>query len=139
MKAEPISCGPIVKITRNFIQEGNGAHLVVDAKTYEANRGSEKSLAIWSFVRDTVFKILPEFAVRCERVALEGVKEKDLTTAMGYLRGKGWVMTMAFDKAAGGFAAIKALHACTKKLDDKYSKRAFRYFSNVDMRVLNKD
>ena len=120
-------------------KEEDGVHLVVDAKTYGANRGSEKALASWSFMKDTVFKILPEFGVRCERVALTGVKEKDLTTGTGYLRGKGWVMTMAFDEAVGGVAALKALQTYTKKLDQKYGKKAFRYFSNVGMRVLSDD
>jgi hypothetical protein len=120
-------------------KEENGAYLEVDAKTYETNRGTEKALTNWSFVKDTVFKILPEFGVRCERVALEGVKEKDLTTGTGYLRGKGWVMTMSFDETAGGIAALKALQTYAKKLDDKYGKKAFRYFINMDMRVLIND
>ena len=116
-------------------KEENGAYLVVDAKTYIANRGSESGLASWSLVKDTVFKILSKYGVRCERVALTGVKEKDLTTGTGYLRGKGWVMTMAFNEAVGGVAALKTLQTYTKKLDQKYGKKAFRYFSNVDMRV----
>jgi hypothetical protein len=121
------------------LKEDDGAHLVVDAKTYLASRGSEKTLASWSFAKETIFKILPEFGVRCERVVLKGVKEKNLTTGTGYLRGKGWVMTMTFDKAAGGVAALKALQTYTKKLDETYGKRAFGYFKNVDMRVLSKD
>ncbi len=117
----------------------NGAHLIVDAATYEANRGSEKMLAIWSFVKDRIFKILLELGVRCERVALEGVKEKDLTTGTGYLRGKGWVMKMSFDESAGGVDALKTLQNYAARLDEEYGKKAFRYFSDVDMRMLNKN
>lgn len=86
-----------------------GAYLVVDAKTYEANRGNEKMLAIWPFVKDTVFKTLSEFGVPCERVALEGVKEEDLTTSTGYLRSRGWVMKMSFKEKIGGATALEAL------------------------------
>jgi hypothetical protein len=68
------------------LREEKEAHLVVDASTYIANRGSEWTLATWSFVEKTIFEILQEFGVRCERVALEGVKEKDLTTGTKYLR-----------------------------------------------------
>ena len=121
------------------LKKENSANLIVDAKTYIANRGSEWTLASWSFVKDTVFKILLEFGVRCERVALEGVKEKELATGTGYLRSKGWIMTMAFDEAAGGVAALKALQTYTKKLNDKYGKKAFRHFSKADMRVLSGD
>ena len=117
----------------------NGAHLEVDAKTYITNRGSETALASWSSVKNMVFKIFAEFGVRCERVALEGVKEKDLTTGTGYLRGKGWIMTMAFDKTAGGVPTLKALQTYTKKLVDEYGKKAFRHFSKADMRVLSRD
>jgi hypothetical protein len=110
--------------------------LVVDAKSYEANRGSEKTLAIWSFVKDTVFKVLSEFGVCCERVALKGVKEEDLATGTGYLRSRGWVMKMSFEEKIGGAAALKALQTYAKKLNRKYGKKAFQQFSIVDMRVL---
>jgi hypothetical protein len=120
-------------------KEENGKYLVVDAKTFIDNRGSEKHLASWPYVENTVLKILPRFGVHCERIPLEGVKEKDLTTGTGYLRDKGWFMTMGFDEEAGGVATLKALQTYTKKLNEKYGKKAFRYFSNVDMRVLSKD
>jgi hypothetical protein len=120
-------------------KEENGAHLVVNAKTYIANRGSEKRLASWPYVEKTVFKILPEFGARVERVAWEGVKEKDLTTGTGYLRDTGWVMTMTFDEKVGGVAALRALQTYTRKLDEKYGRKAFRYFSNVDMQILSEN
>jgi|GEM_PF-350500 len=121
----------------NFQTEKNGACLVVDAKTYIDNRGNEKALATWPFVKDVVFNILSEFGVHCERVMLKGVKEKDLTTPGGYLRSKGWIMRMKFDGNAGGVTTLKALQTYARKLDDNYGRKAFRYFSNVDMRVLS--
>ncbi len=119
------------------LQIENGACLVVDAKTYIDNRGNEKALATWSFVNDVIIKILSEFGVRCERVMLKGVKEKDLTTPGGYLRSKGWIMMMTFDEKGGGVAALKALKTYAGKLDEKYGRKAFRYFSDVDMKVLS--
>ncbi len=116
--------------------EKKNAHLVVDATTYESNRGSEKTLAIWSFVKDTVFKVLSEFGVSCERVALKGVKEEDLATGTGYLRSKGWVMIMSFEEKVGGKAALKALQTYTRRLEEKYGKKAFRHFSDANMQIL---
>jgi hypothetical protein len=42
---------------------------------------------------------------------------------------------MTFDEEAGGVAALRALQTYAKKLDEKYGKKAFRYFSNADMQV----
>jgi len=117
-------------------EKEKSAYLMVDAGTYEANRGSENTLAIWFFVKDTVFKVLSEFGVCCERVALEGVKEEDLATGTGYLRSKGWVMRVSFKEKIGGVAALKALQTYTGKLDEKYGKKAFQHFSDADMRIL---
>ncbi len=49
--------------------------LVVDPEVYFANRGSEKSLTIWGFVQGTIFKILSEHCIHCERIAQQGLKE----------------------------------------------------------------
>jgi len=119
-------------------EKEKSAHLVVDARTYEANRGSEKTLAIWSFVKDTVFKVLSEFGVCCERAVLKGVKEEDLETGTGYLRSRGWVMKMSFEKKIGGTAALKALQTYTRRLDEKYGKKAFQHFSEADMQILSR-
>lgn len=110
--------------------------LVVGAETYLANRGSEKTLAIWSFVEDAVFKVLSECGVCCERAALEGVKTEDLTTGTGYLRSKGWVMKMSFEERIGGTAALKAFQAYARRLDEKYGKKAFQHFRSADMQFL---
>ena len=110
--------------------------LVVDAEPYIANRGGEKTLAIWSFVEDTVLKVLSEFGVCCERVALEGVADEDLTTGTGYLRRKGWFMRMSFEEKVGGAAALKALQTYARRLDEKYGKKAFQHFRSADMQIL---
>jgi len=117
-------------------EKDKNAHLVVDAGTYEAHRGSEKTLAIWSFVKETVFKVLSEFGVCCERVALKGVKEEDLATGTGYLRSKGWVITMSFAGEIGGTSALKALQTYARKLEEKCGKKAFQHFSDANMQIL---
>ena len=122
------SCGRLEKERRGC--------LVVDTRTYFANRGSEKTLAIWSFVQDAVFRILSEFGVCCERVALKGVKEEDLTTGTGYLRYKGWVMKMLFEEKIGGTATLKAFQTYTRRLAEKHGKKAFKRFSTADMQIL---
>jgi len=105
------------------IQKEKSTYFVVDAETYETNRVNEKTLAIWSFVRDMVFKVLAEFGVCCERVTLKGVKEEHLVTGTGYLQSKGWVMKMSFEEKIGGTTAIKALQTYTRRLDKKYGKK----------------
>ena len=60
--------------------------------------------------------------------------KKELATDTGYLRDKGWVMTMAFSEKVGGLSALKALQTYAEKLDKKYQKKAFKYFSDIDMR-----
>jgi hypothetical protein len=116
--------------------EEKSARLVVDAGTFEANRGSEKTLAIWSLLRDNVFKVLSELGVCCELVALKGVKEEDLTTGTGYLRSKGWVVKMSFEDETWGAAALKALQIFVRRVDQKDGKKAFHDFRTADMRVL---
>jgi hypothetical protein len=117
-------------------EKETSTYLVVDARTYLANRGKEKTLSIWSFVKAVVFKNLSNFGVSCERVALKGVKNEDLTTGTGYLRNRGWVMRMAFDEKIGGAAALKALQTYANRLDKGYGSKAFRRFRDADMTVL---
>jgi hypothetical protein len=67
---------------------------------------------------------------------LKGVKNEDLTTGTGYLRKKGWVMTMSFKESIGGTATLKALQTFIKKLDKKFESRAFKRFTKIDMQIL---
>lgn len=92
-------------------EEENGGHLVVDAETYEANRGKEKTLAIWSSVADVVFKILAEFGVCCERIALNGAKNEELTTGTGYLQKSGWEIRLSFEERIGGANVLRAMQS----------------------------
>ncbi len=64
----------------------------------------------------------------CERITQAGVKEEDLTTGTGYLRNKGWTVKMSLEERAGGIAALKALQAFTRKLDEQQGKKAFQDF-----------
>lgn len=117
-------------------EEKNGAHLVVDSETYLANRAKEKTLSIWSFVEDVVFKVLAEFGIYCDRVVLEGVAIDDLTTGTGYLRNRGWTLRMSFEEKVGGTAALKAMQSYAKRLNKQYCARGFQYFRQADMTIL---
>jgi len=114
-------------------EKKNRPHLEVDSINYEANRGNQKTLAIWSFVKNIIFKILSEFGVCCERVALKGVKKEDIVTGTGYMRSKGWIMTMYFEDKIGGAAALKALQEYAQRLEKENGKKAFKHFRNANM------
>ena len=113
-------------------------HLVIDAKTYLENRGTEKKLAIWSYLKYNVFPALSEFGIACARIVQEGVKEEDLTTGTDYLRSKGWIFKISFDQKAGGSATLKALQTYARRIDTVYGKKAFQHFRDVDMQILAK-
>ena len=117
-------------------EDAKTSGLVVDAETYIDNRGSEKTLAIWSFVEGTVFNVLSEFGVCCELVRLKGAKTEDLTTGTGYLRKKGWVMRMWFEEKVGGIAALKSLQTFAQRLAEKYGSKAFQRVRGADMQIL---
>ncbi len=116
-----------------FKEEGD-SHLVIDSETYVAQKIPSSS--DYSRVVKHYFGTLEEYGVHCEIVPL---METGWLTPGGALRKKGWLMKMAFDDNAGGVAAIKALQGYTATLDEKYGKRAFRYFSKADMRVLSNE
>jgi len=125
-----------ILVTYGKFEKENSKNLVVDAETYQANRAKEKTLSIWSFVEDVVFKFLAEFGVCCEHVALDGVTPKDLTTGTGYLRKSGWTMRMSFEEKIGGTAALKAMQTYAQRLNKTYGSRAFSRFRQADMTVL---
>ena len=118
------------------VHEENGVHLSVDSAKYIANRGSEAQLGNWAFVKTVVFKVFPEHDVHVELVPLNTGTEKEYLVPSGWLRNKGWVMTLRFGATAGGQSALKALQVYAHRLDEAHGKGAFRYFSDADMRVL---
>ena len=122
--------------TYGEFEKENSSFLVVDAQTFLANRGGEKRLAIWSFLRDTVFKVLSDLGIFCERVVSKGFKEEELVTGTNYLRSTGWVIRMSFDDKVGGLAALKALQIYASRMDKKYGKKGFRNFQDADMQIL---
>jgi len=119
------------------VLDDDNSCLVVDPNPYLTNRGSEKQLAIWPFLKDVIFKALSELGVCCTRVALPGVKIEDLTTGTGYLRNKSWMLKMSFENRIGESKVLKALQFYCKKLDIKYNKKAFQHFRVADMLALS--
>jgi hypothetical protein len=110
-------------------REEGGSHLAIDSETYLA----QKIQSSYSQVMD-YFKTLGEYGVYCEHVPLT---EEGWLTPKGALRKGGWFMKLSFGDEAGGAPALKALQSYTARLDEEYGKRAFRYFSSADMRVLS--
>ena len=104
---------------------------MVDSETYLA----QKIQSNYSRVKD-YFKVLEEYGVHCEHVPLT---EDGWSTPKGALRKGRWFMKMSFGDDAGGAPALKALQSYAARLDEKYGKTAFRYFSKANMRVLGKD
>lgn len=112
------------------LEEEGGSHLVIDSQTYL----TQKIQSNYSRVKD-YFKSLEEYGVHCEHVPLT---EEGWLTPKGTLRKGGWFMKVSFDEDAGGVSALKALQSYATKLDEKYGQRAFRYFSQANMRVLRR-
>lgn len=118
------------------IEKKKDSYMIVDSETYINNRESEKTLAIRSYIENIVFKNLTNNGIHSELVALNGVKNEDLTTGTGYLRKKGWLLKVSFEDKIGGLALIEEFQSYIKKLDKKHGKRAFQHFRNADMRIL---
>jgi hypothetical protein len=116
------------------LREGNGQRLVVNPKTYKANRGNETSLMVESTLENVIFPNLAKVGIEGQIVKLA----KDWKVPTGYLRIRGWEMRLSFTKKAGGVAGLKAFQSYGRKLREQYDKRAFRYFVNIDMRPLTK-
>ncbi len=115
-------------------KEEGGSHLVIDSETYVAQKIPSSSG--YSRVVEDYFGTLEEYGVHCEIIPL---MEAGWLTPGGALRKHGWFMKMSFDDKAGGVSGLKALKTYTAELDEKYGKRAFRYFSKADMRVLGNE
>ena len=101
---------------------------MIDGETYLAQKIQSNYLRLKEY-----FEVLGEYGVHCEHVPLT---EEGWLTPKGALRKKGWLLKMSFGDDAGGLSALKALQGYVARLDEKYSKTAFRYFSKADMRVL---
>ena len=43
---------------------------------------------------------------------------------------------MTFEEEIGGTDALRALKLYTEKLKEKYDRKAFKHFSDADMRIL---
>jgi hypothetical protein len=108
--------------------------LVVEAETFLDNRVSERGLGTWSVLEQIVFPILTQLGVQVEMVELS----PEWKTPMGGLRKRDWEIHLSFTKEIGGAASLKAFQTYGSKLQKRHGKRGFRYFLNVDMRMLTK-
>lgn len=120
------------------LEEEDGSHLRIDSEIF-----SEQKIPYWMDLQivGRYFKTLKEHGVHCEHVPLTKEKhgKKGWLSPTGHLRKEGWFLKMFFDDKAGGASALKALKSYTVILNEKYGKKSYRYFSNLDMQVLSKD
>jgi hypothetical protein len=110
------------------LEEEGGPHLVIDSETYLAQKIHTSYLRVRGYFQD-----LKEHGVHCEHVPLV---EEGWLTPSGALRKEEWLMKMSFGDEAGGAPALEALQSYAARLGAEYDKRAFMYFSKVDMRIL---
>ena len=108
-------------------KKDNGSYLSLNSEVYS----SQQINSYYSKVQDYIEQ-LESYGVHCEIVPLQ---EKGWVTPSGALRKTGWLMKLSFDEKIGCLT-VKALKNYALKLDEKYGKNAFRYFSKGDMRVL---
>ncbi|KYK36609.1 MAG: hypothetical protein AYK18_02630 [Theionarchaea archaeon DG-70] len=115
-------------------QDGT-SYLTIDDEDYFGQNLDGRWAAISQY-----FERLKEYGVHCTHVPLGD----GWLLPSGWLRAKtkswdkGWLMRMTIDDEAGGYI-LNALIHYTARLDEKYNKRAFRYFSKADMRVLKEE
>jgi len=60
----------------------------------------------------------------------------DIITSMKALRKKGWKMRMSYGEEKLKQTNVKTLQKYTKKLNEEYGNKSFRYFNKADMRIL---
>lgn len=106
-----------------------GSYLTLDSETYYAQMKGVPFYSTWETVKQR-FKLLKEHGVHCDLVPLK----VDWLTPTGAMRKGTWSMEMSFDSGIGGEDALKALKSYASTLSEKYGKRAYRFFSNGDMR-----
>jgi len=114
-------------------KEDHKFSLVSDGETYlDQNLEGKQSRVV------QYFELLKEYGVHCDLVPLGD----GWLLPSGWLRrktkkwNKGWFITMALDDTSGGSPALKALKSYATNLDEKYGKKAFRYFLKADMQIL---
>jgi hypothetical protein len=110
------------------LKKEDGSYLVLDSETYS----SQQISSYYSKVQDYI-GLFEKYGVHCEIIPLQ---EKGWVTPTGALRNTSWLMKLTIDEKIGGSLTIKALQNYAVKLDEKYGKNAFRYFSKSDMRAL---
>ena len=110
------------------LNEADGTYLMLSSEVYS----SQQISSYYSKVQDYI-GLFEQYGVHCEIVPLQ---KKGWLTPTGALRNTGWLMKLAINEKIAGSLTIKALQNYALKLDGKYGKNAFRYFSKADMRVL---
>jgi hypothetical protein len=107
----------------------------VDSGEYMNNRGSEKVLSDWNFVKGVIFEVLSDFGIHCTSEVSADNGSQGAETPGGYLRKKGWYMIIWPDESKKGI--LETLHRYANFLEKTYGKKAFMHFKTVDMQKLS--
>ncbi|NHJ32878.1 MAG: DUF3795 domain-containing protein [Asgard group archaeon] len=126
-------------IIGNFAEKDEESEsLIIDAKSYVKNRRSESSLGDHSFFVNFVIKNFQELGIIIEPIPLTDVMKgkKGWLTPTGALRDRNWQMRISSSEEIGCIKTLRALQKFCKKLEERYGKKSFGYFTKADMRVL---
>lgn len=112
--------------------------LIIDAKSYLNNRRSESSLGNWPYLEEVLIKNFELIGLKCEPIQLskERIGSKGWITPTGALRDRNWKIIISTISKYAGTKLLNALFEYCQKLDTKYDKRSFSYFTKADLRVL---
>lgn len=105
-----------------------GNYLELDAKTFL----SQKTGGMYDKLIES-FNELKKFSIYCEIVPLI---EKGWLTPMGGLRKNGWFIKLTFGERPEEIKELKSCKEYVLRLNNKYGKRAFRYFNIANLRVM---
>jgi hypothetical protein len=113
-----------------------GKTLELDSVIYASNKKGRDPLTMLSRA-ELYFRMLKQLGIQTELVQLHD----DWTTGLGYLRthipgskDPAWKLVLSFEESIGGSVSLAAMKYFADELTDRYQKRAYTYFSKVDMR-----
>ena len=111
---------------------GQGTQLVIDDRDWRAEKLPGQHTRVMRLLAT-----LGEHGVSCTFRPLGG----GWLLPSGWLRHRsqawdaGWQMTLSFEEAAGGAAALRALSDYAQALEGEFGNKAYRRFSQADLRV----
>jgi len=105
-----------------------GNYLELDAKTFLSQRiGGMYNKLLENFNE------LKKYGLYCEIIPLV---DKGWLTPLGGLKKEGWIIKLTFGEQPDGIKELRTFKEYVLRLDKKYGRQAFRYFSKADMNIM---